>query len=301
VRTLRIGTRRSALARAQAEAVRAALDAEQVDAVIVPLSTAGDEGQAPEGPAGAKGLWTGAIAQALRQGEIDLAVHSAKDLPSEDDEGLTIGAVPERADPRDVLVVREDREWLRPGIRVGTSSLRRRAQVLAAQPEAVVLPLRGNVDTRLRKVGDGEVDAAILAAAGLERLGIASSHATPLGVDVMLPAPGQGALAVQCRAEARDLLAVLELLDHRASRIAFETERALVRSLGGDCALPLGALAVARGDTIRLAARVCSPDGDEVLDAAAQAADPARAVRMVVRQLRDAGADDVLERARSAT
>jgi len=299
VRALRIGTRRSALARAQAEAVRAALDAEQVDAVVVPLSTAGDEGAAPDGPAGAKGLWTDAIAQALRDGEIDLAVHSAKDLPAHDDEDLVIGAVPARADPRDVLVVRDDGEWLRPGIRVGTSSMRRRAQVLAAQPEAVVVPLTGNVDTRLRKVGDGLVDAAILAAAGLDRLGITSSHATPLGVDLMLPAPGQGALAVQCRAEARDLVAVLELLDHRASRLALETERALVRALGGDCALPLGALAVARGDTLRLAARVCTPDGDRVLDAAAQTSEPGRAVRMVARQLRDAGADEILERARS--
>lgn len=300
MRAIRIGTRRSALALAQAELIRLALGAQRIDAEVVPMSTAGDEGAEP-GPAGGKGLWTDAIATALREGDIDVAVHSAKDLPAEDDPALPIAAVPERADPRDVLVVRQAGEWLRPGIRVGTSSIRRRAQLLAAQPEAVVVPIRGNVDTRLRKLEQGEADAVVLASAGLLRLGVAPAHATPLGVDVMLPAPGQGAIAVQCRAEARALVALLELLDHRPSRVALEVERALTRALGGDCALPLGALAAVRGDTIRLAARVSSPDGVQVLDAGAQATDAGRVARMVARQLREQGADQVLADARATS
>ncbi len=298
MRALRIATRRSALALAQAELVRAMLAAEDIDAILVPMTTSGDEGADPiASPTGLKGLWIDTILAALRAGEVDLAVHSAKDLPAEDEDDVVIGAVPERADPRDVLLVREQGEWLRPGIRVGTSSLRRRAQILAAQPEAAVVELRGNVDTRLRKLEEGQVDAAVLAAAGLARLGVEPAHATPMGVDVMLPAPGQGALGVQCRADARDVRAVLALLDHRPSRTALVAERALTRALGGGCALPLGALAVARGDTVRLAARVLSADGTRSLDAAAQTADPKRAARMVARQLLDAGAGELLEQA----
>jgi hydroxymethylbilane synthase len=288
------------LALAQAEQIRAALDAHDIDAEITPMSTAGDEGADPRAR-GAKGLWTDAISAALRDGTADLAVHSAKDLPADDDDDLAIAAVPERADPRDVLVVRESGEWLRAGVRVGTSSLRRRAQLLAAQPEAIVVDLHGNVDTRLRKLERGEADAIVIASAGLRRLGIEPANATTLGVDLMLPAPGQGALAVQCRAEARDLVAALALLDHRPSRRALAAERALTRALGGDCALPLGALAVARGDVLRLAARVAAPDGTTVIDAAAEATDDGRVVRMVARRLRDQGADRILDAVRSPT
>jgi hydroxymethylbilane synthase len=302
VRTLRIGTRRSALALAQSRTFGALLSAEGVGVELVPMSTSGDEGtaDASSSPAGMKGLWIDSILDALRAGEIDLAVHSAKDLPADDDPDIAIAAVPARADPRDVLLVRTKGEWLRPGVRVGTSSLRRRAQVLAAQPGARIVGFRGNVDTRLRKLEAGEVDATVLAAAGLARLGVEPDHATWLGLDLMLPAPGQGTLAVQCRADARDLRAALALLDDRASRIALTAERALMRALGGGCALPLGALAVARGDTVRLAARVLSPDGSRALDAAAQTTDPLKAARMVARQLQDAGADDVLALARTS-
>ena len=298
MRTLRIGTRRSALALAQAELIRGALAAGGVDAEIVPLSTTGDEGVPAEVPAeGLKGLWIDAILEALRDGALDLAVHSAKDLPAEDADDLPIAAVPQRADPRDVLITREP-GGLQPGMLVGTSSLRRRAQLLAAHPGVTVTTLRGNVDTRLRKLADGEVDAAVLAAAGLARLELEPPNASPIGVDEMLPAPGQGALAVQCRADARDVRAALAALDHRPSRLALEAERALTRALGGGCALPLGALAAVKADTVRLAGRVISPLGDRRIDAAAEAADPGVAATMVAAQLRAAGAGQILDEVR---
>jgi hydroxymethylbilane synthase len=162
-----------------------------------------------------------------------------------------------------------------------------------------VQDLRGNVETRLRKLADGEVDATVLAAAGLARLGIEPAHARSLGLDEMVPAPGQGALAVQCRRDAREVHAVLQLLDHRASRLAFDAERNLMRRLGGGCALPLGAFAAVRGDTIRLAAVVASPDGTTVVRAAAEDADPNRVAGIVASALRDRGAEAILDAVRT--
>ena len=301
---LRIGTRGSELALAQAEEVRSLLHQDAVEADIVPITTMGDEGTpAASAPiassAGLKGLWIDAILEALRNGEIDVAVHSAKDLPADDDDDLTIGAVPERADPRDVLILAEDREP-GPGVRIGTSSLRRRAQLLAAFPGVQVVELRGNVPTRLRKVRDGEVDGAVLAAAGLARLGLAPADARELGVDVMVPAPGQGSLAVQCRTDDRSARAVLTVLDHRPSRVALETERALVRRLDGGCSLPLGAIAAAKRDTVRLAGLVASPDGARIVKAAAEAHEPERAAGLVADQLLERGAGAILDEARGA-
>jgi hydroxymethylbilane synthase len=304
VNGLRIGTRSSALALAQAEEVRALLGREGLEAEIVPITTTGDEGTpAGSAPLGAgatlKGLWIDAIVEALRNGEIDVAVHSAKDLPAEDEEDLTIGAVPERADPRDVLILAPEREP-GPGVRIGTSSLRRRAQLLAAYPGVQVVELRGNVPTRLRKVTDGEVDGAVLAAAGLARLSLVPVDARELGVDVMVPAPGQGCLAVQCRTEDRSTQAALTMLEHRPSRIALETERALVRLLEGGCALPLGAIAAAKRDTVRLAGLVASSDGSQVVTAAAEAHAPERAAGLVADQLLELGAGSILDGARGA-
>jgi hydroxymethylbilane synthase len=284
----------------QAEHVAASLTAEGIASEIVPITTSGDEGATTaEGPSGLKGLWIDSILQALRGGRIDLAVHSAKDLPAEDDEDLAIGAVPERADPRDLLVWRDGGDGeLRNGVVVGTSSLRRRAQLLATHPRIEVRDLRGNVDTRLRKLAEGEVDLAVLATAGLSRLGITPANARPLGIDEMLPAPGQGALAIQCRADARDVAAVLVLLDHRASRLAVDAERALTRLLGGGCALPFGALAAVHGETIRLAAVAASPDGTRVVRAAAESADPVKVAQMVAAALHDRGAGPILDAVR---
>ncbi len=291
---LRIGTRRSDLALAQAGEVRLLLKDIGVEAQLVPLTTSGDEGASADASStGLKGLWIDTIVAALRDGEIDLAVHSAKDLPAEDEDDLVIGAVPQRADPRDVLVLRGDRP-LSAGMWVGTSSLRRRAQLLAAYPGVEVAHLRGNVPTRLRKLAGGEIDAVILAAAGLDRLRLRPAHARALNVGTMVPAPGQGCLAVQCRAADREVRAMLSTLEHHASGVALETERALVRRIGGGCDLPLGAIAAVKGDAIRLAAVVASPDGTEVLKAAADAADPERAARTVAENLHRQGADRIL-------
>lgn len=291
---LRIGTRGSELAMVQAEQVRGLLAAQDVDADIVPMTTSGDEGApATDSPSGLKGLWIDTILDALRIGEVDLAVHSAKDLPAEDEEDLVIGAVPERADPHDVLITAEPGP-LTAGMVVGTASLRRRAQIRAAFPRVRVVDLRGNVPTRLRKLSEGEVDATILAAAGLDRLGQDPPHATPLGLDVMIPAPGQGCLAVQCRAEDRTVRAALMLLEHRASRLALETERELMRRIGGGCALPLGAIAAVSRDDVELVAVVATPDGDRVVRAAARGVDPEDVAAIVADDLVSQGADAIL-------
>jgi len=297
---LRIGTRRSDLALAQAGEVRLLLKDIGVEAQLVPLTTTGDEGgSADASSTGLKGLWIDTIVTALRDGEIDLAVHSAKDLPAEDDDDLVIGAVPKRADPRDVLVLRGERT-LTAGMWVGTSSLRRRAQLLAAYPGVEVAHLRGNVPTRLRKLAGGEIDAVILAAAGLERLRVHPKNARALGVGTMVPAPGQGCLAIQCRAADREVRAMLSTLEHHASGVALETERALVRRIGGGCDLPLGAIAAVKGDAIRLAAVVASPDGTELLRAAAEAGHPDRAAGTVADNLLAQGADRILASVQNA-
>jgi hydroxymethylbilane synthase len=293
VTSLRIATRRSALALAQAEEVAALLSANAFRSEIVPMSTSGDEGASATGSAsGMKGLWIDRIVEALRAGEVDLAVHSAKDLPADDEEGVVIAAVPKRADPLDLLIGRHEK--LRPGMVVGTSSLRRRAQLLAGFPGMGVTEIRGNVDTRLRKLSEGEVDGLVLAAAGLQRLGIEPPHARRLRVEEMIPAPGQGFLAIQTREDDRNTRAVLSVLDHAASRRALDAERALTRLLGGGCDLPLGALAAVRGDRIRIVAVVATPDGAKLIRSAAESTDPERAAATLAERLRADGAAAVL-------
>jgi len=298
---LRIATRRSDLAMTQAGLIRAELQKQGLDSVFVQVDTTGDR----EG-GDSKERWVDAILEVLRTGEADLAVHSAKDLPAEDPEDLVIAAVPERADARDVLVA-ADPAFLdqvghpRAGARVGTSSLRRSAQLRASFPGVEIVELRGNVPTRLRKVtSEGAADIAVLAAAGLARLGLTPDHVVPLGVDVMVPSPGQGAHAVQCRADDRALQATLVALDHRISRITLAAERALTRALGGDCALPLGAIAAMQGDTVRLAGCVAMPDGSSVVRAAGESEDPERAAEIVAAQLRADGAEEILASTRTA-
>jgi hydroxymethylbilane synthase len=292
--TLRIGTRRSRLALAQALEVETMLAATGVETEIVPIVTSGDRG-APAGPAGVKGLFVGEIVSALHRGEIDVAVHSAKDLPAEEPDGVVVAAVPQRLDPRDVLVHREER-W--SGGTIGTSSIRRSAQLARSRTSATVVDLRGNVDTRLTKLQAGEVDALVLAVAGLRRLGLQPEFSTPLSVEEMVPAPGQGALAVQARAEDEEAGDRLRAFDHAASRAEFDAERRLMALLGGGCALPLGALAHANGDEVRLHAVVVSPDGAELHSADAAASAPAAAAETVAELLLAAGAAEILERAR---
>ena len=292
---LRIATRRSRLALAQAEEVAALLRARGHEAELVPMSTAGDRGASPaSSPSGTKGLFVAEITEAVLRGDADLAVHSAKDLPSEDPEGVVVAAVPERNLPYDVLVTREE------GARsvVGTSSLRRRALYLRMDPAAEVRDLRGNVDTRLGLLRDGDVDAVILAAAGLDRLGLEPDHVSPLPTDEMVPAPGQGALAVHTR-EGSDAAEAAGALDHPPSRVAFEAERRVVELLGGGCRLPLGAYAEWRGEAVRLLAVVVRPDGSDLLWAQVEAGRADDAAGEAADVLRGAGAEGILEELRA--
>jgi hydroxymethylbilane synthase len=295
VTALRLGTRRSTLAIAQAEEVRELLATTGVDAEIVPMSTSGDEGvtAAASGTQGLKGLWVDTILDALDKGDIDVAVHSAKDLPAEEDDGFLIAAVPVRADASDVLVTRA--KALPRRARIGTSSIRRRAQLLAADPLLRMVELRGNVDTRLRKLQEGQVDAMVLAAAGLARLGIVPAHASPLAIDVMVPAPGQGCLALQTRSDDEETIDALRPLDHRPSHDALDAERSLMWRLGGGCALPLGAHATADGDgRVAMVAVVASFDGALVVRVAVDGENAETAAARAAKALISEGAETIL-------
>lgn len=275
-RTLRLGTRRSALALAQAELIATSLRADGHDVQLVEVVTEGDRSAAALTALGGTGVFVAELRQRLIAGEIDLAVHSLKDLPTADADGLVIAAVPTRADPRDALVSRDRLTLgeLTPGATVGTGSPRRTAQLHAAGFGLSVVPIRGNVDTRLRKVAEGEVDAVVVAAAGLARLGRLDEAAEILDPTQMLPAPGQGALAVECRADDEALGKLLsELLDHPDTRAAATAERRVLAQLEAGCTAPVGALAdVGEGD-----------EGPELyLRAAVVAVDGSRALRMSI-------------------
>lgn len=261
-----VGTRGSALALRQAREVVAGLRAldPRLEVEERLVRTHGDDVRdRPLYLVGQRGAFVKRLEEALLQGEVDLAVHSLKDLPVEETEGLVLAAVPQRADPRDALVSREGVRLadLPPGARVGTSSRRRAAQVRHLRPDLLLQDLRGNLDTRLRKVREGEVDAAILAAAGLERLDLASAIAERFDVEVLVPAPGQGALAVQVREGDAALRALASALDHAPTRQAVQAERAFLRRVGGGCALPIGAYAKVEGGRLRLVAMLASVDG----------------------------------------
>ena len=291
--TLRIGTRGSKLALAQAKEVASALNADGVETEIVSITTSGDRGADPAtDPAGMKGLFVAEIVRALRDGDVDLAVHSAKDLPALDPEDLVIAAVPERAPALDVLVTSDGE--LPPSARVGTSSVRRQAQMFRWRPDVTVKDLRGNVDTRLRKLADGEADALILAAAGLLRLGVVPDHASPMSLAEMVPAPGQGCLAVQARAEDVATIDALSGLDHRPSRDALEAERGVMARLGGGCALPLGAFAERTDAGMRMVAIALTPDGGRFARAEVEAPTPAGLAELAALDLSAGGADEIL-------
>lgn len=268
-----LGTRASALARAQTELVAARLVAtrEELACTIRVISTTGDRTQDSGEPLpsiGGKGLFTAELERALRDGDIDVAVHSLKDLPTEDAPGVAVGAVTARDDVRDCLVARTVGSLadLPAGAVVGTSSLRRSAQLAALRPDLEIRSIRGNVDTRVRKVAEGEYDAAVLAAAGIRRLGLEGVVTEWLSDETMLPAPGQGALAIQCRADDEDVLALLAQLDDAVARAETSAERAFLRALGGGCAAPVAALATAvTTPQVRLQGLVASVDGSDVV------------------------------------
>jgi hydroxymethylbilane synthase len=290
---IRIGTRRSRLALAQTHEVVDQLATLGVETEMVPMVTSGDRGATPEGvPGGVKGLFVNEIVRALQRGEIDAAVHSAKDLPADNPDGVVVGAVPERAAPFDVLVTRNGE--LPGGALVGTSSIRRKAQLRRTRPELKIAEMRGNVDTRLRKLETGDVDALILASAGLARLGL-DPPSTPLPLEEMVPAPGQGALAVQVREDDEVTLESVRKIEHPRSRLAFDAERAVVVHVGGDCSVPLGAYAEERDGAVRLLAVVVRPDGSELIPAQAEAPDPQQAGLEAAEILLAGGAADILK------
>jgi hydroxymethylbilane synthase len=290
-KTLLIGSRRSLLAQTQSNMVRQMLLAawDDLNVEIVLMDTQGDLNRHDPLPAiGGKGLFTAELEAALRERRIDLAVHSLKDLPVEDSPGLTVAAVPERADTHDLLIShRATRlEELPEGAVVGTSSLRRAAQILALRPDLRIKDIRGNVDTRLRKLNDPAYgyDAILLARAGLARLGHANlEYAYPLPPAIMLPAPGQGALAVQARADDLEIKAYLQPLEHPPTRAAVLAERTFLAGLGGGCALPVGALGTVSGQELVLQGLVASPDGRRVIRLSRSG--PLEAVQMLGKQL----------------
>lgn len=264
---LRLGTRRSLLARTQSEHVAAALrERTGREVELVEVTTHGDVSRVPltAMAAAGTGVFVSALRDALLEGRVDLAVHSLKDLPTAPAEGLVVAAVPPREDPRDVLVARDGLRLseLPEGARVGTGSPRRAAQLRAARPDLQVVDVRGNVDTRLRLVSDGEVDAVVLARAGLVRLGRADEATEVLEPATMLPAPGQGALAVECRSDDDAVRRACAVLEDPPTRAAVEAERSLLAALEAGCAAPLGALARVDADgELHLRALVASIDG----------------------------------------
>ncbi len=269
-----IGTRGSRLARAQTDAVARALRAAwpDLDVRVEVVRTTGDRQAAvPLDRLGGQGAFVKELERALLDGAVDLAVHSLKDVPTRLPDGLTVaGAVPPRADPRDALVTPggSGLDALPAEARVATGSPRRRAMLRRARPDLVTCPVRGNVDTRLARLAEGDCDALVLAAAGLARLGLARGQACPLGTDLVLPAAGQGALGLEHRADDARVRGLAAVLDDAPSRQAVTAERAAVRRLGAGCSTPLGVLgAVGADGRLRLEAWLLAPDGAEALRA----------------------------------
>ncbi|HEY3989613.1 MAG TPA: hydroxymethylbilane synthase [Acidobacteriaceae bacterium] len=267
---IRIGSRGSQLALWQANHIASLLRAQGHEVAIATITTTGDRLQAvPFARVGSKGMFTKEIEEALAEGAIDLAVHSLKDLPTELDARFVIAAVTERMDPRDVFVSIHYNSMaeLPKGARVGTSSLRRQSQLRARWPGVEYVELRGNVDTRLRKLSEAQVDAAVLAAAGLDRLERTEWVRERFSADVLCPAPGQGALAIECRTADERTRAALTILDHAESRFAVTAERVALAALGGGCQVPIGAYCRRDGNQYRISGCVSSPDGATVLRA----------------------------------
>lgn len=261
--TLKLGTRASRLALAQAALAARALRAVGIGAEILEIATAGDADRRALWEIGGQGVFTAALEEALIDGKIDVAVHSAKDLPTKVADGLVLGATLPREDPRDALVSANGLKLseLAPGAVVATSSTRRAAAVLAARPDLVTAPIRGNVPTRLKKVADGEFAAAILAVSGLKRLGLEKSITEVFACDIMVPAPGQGAIGLETRAEDTETAAILREICDDDTLAAVRAERALLDALGAGCRMPVGGLASREGDAYVLRCAAWTVDG----------------------------------------
>ena len=303
--TVSVGTRGSPLARAQSELVSDLLRTAWpgLTCAITPIVTTGDRTQASGRPLpeiGGKGLFTAELEQALHDGTIDLAVHSLKDLPTEAAAGVAIGAVCARGDVRDCLVSRDGLALgdLEAGAVVGTSSLRRQAQLGALRPDLETRSIRGNVDTRIRKVREGEYDGALLAAAGVRRLGLEGSVSEWLEPETMLPAPGQGALAIQCRNDDEPILELLAAIDDPRARAETTAERVFLETLAAGCTAPVGAFAESvSADSVRMQALVASPDGREVVRVSG-VGEPTELGGRLADEARAAGADRILKEIR---
>ncbi len=300
--SLVLGSRPSKLALWQTEHILGLLQAAWpgLDCQVVTLVTEGDKKlERPLPEIGGKGVFTAELETALLLGKIDLAVHSLKDLPVDESPGLCIGAISQRADARDVLVSASGLplSQLPQGARVGTSSLRRSAQLLAARSDLEILPLRGNVDTRLRKALDAVrhgYDGIVLAAAGIERLGLAQYVTEYLPFEVMLPAPGQGALAVQCRSGDIETQQLLAAVHDRPTAQAVTAERAFLSTLGAGCSAPVAAYAISQGSHLEMQAMVASTDGGRVVRVTGSGEDPLALGREMARRALEKGAGELL-------
>lgn len=298
-----IATRRSRLALWQAGHVKQRLEALHPGLAVelLPMSTRGDELiDRPLDEAGGKGLFVKELENAMAEGRADLAVHSMKDVPAELPAGFTLAAITAREDPRDAFVSQKftSLDEMPAKATLGTSSLRRSAQIAERHPSLEMRLLRGNVETRLAKLDQGQYDAIVLAVAGLVRLGLEARIRSRLEVDASLPAPGQGALGIECLAARGDVVRLLAPLADEASALCVRAERAVSLALGGSCALPLGAYAERAGARLRLRALVASPDGRRVLRTACEgdAADPEALGRRAAEELRSRGAAEILSR-----
>jgi len=295
---LRIGSRGSQLALWQANHIATRLRERGHEIDIQVIHTTGDKiTDVALAKVGAKGMFTKEIEEALKTSQIDLAVHSLKDLPTELSEEFAIAAIPVREDPRDALCSTKysSLEELPNNARVGTSSLRREAQLRAIRPDLQIHPLRGNVDTRVRKLESGEYDAIILAIAGLSRLGRTGLVRQILPIEAMCPAAGQGALAIEIRTGDDHVRGALEFLDDAAARAETDCERALLATLGGGCQVPIGANAKFENQRLRLQAVVASSDGRSVLRETASDTDPSRLGKSVANALLRHGGAAILE------
>jgi hydroxymethylbilane synthase len=305
---LKIGTRSSELALRQARLVQAALARQGIETELVTYRTVGDKRlNEPLSAIGAKGLFTKELEHGLLKKKIDFAVHSLKDLPTESPESLIVAAVLEREDPRDALVINgrilaESLDDLPRGSRVGTSSLRRRAQLLARRPDLEVAELRGNVPTRLKKVDEGRVHAAILAAAGLHRLGAQHHITCYMDVPAWLPAAGQGAIAVQTRTDDVRMRGLAEAMNDAPTMRAVRAERAFLAALEGGCQVPIGALALETSGRAVLHGMIADMQGTRVVrgSIALDLGDPELSGIRLANQLRSEGATEILEELRRA-
>jgi hydroxymethylbilane synthase len=306
MKTIRVGTRGSRLAIAQTEVALVALRKAhpQVRFEVIPISTKGDVDKRPLFTLDEKGIFEKEVNEAVKQGVVDFAVHSLKDIPSDLSDNLSVACIPKRASPNDVLVTDNGRKLkdLAPGAVVGTSSLRRAVQLSKTRPDLNVRPIRGNVETRVKKVISGEYDAAVLAEAGLARLGMKDVIAQRFSIRDFVPAPGQGAIAIVCRRDHTKLTGMLEQIEDRHSRTAVLAERAVIRKIEGGCRFPIGAVAITNDYKITLYASVFSADGKHGIHVKkiGRASKPEELGSMVASMLVRQGAMDLAEGWRKA-